>query len=83
MQTVKYGILHDGIVYGWIDKELYRLPSTKGIISYGYKKMKPCVVGNNKGYWIGRRQKSMVQLQGMTVVINYKLFLATDESLPF
>ena len=83
MITVKHGILHDGIMYGWIDKQLYRLPSTKGNKTYCYKKMTPTMVGNNAGYYFGRRKKTLAQLQQITTIINQRIFLTKDEDLPF
>lgn len=83
MVNVKHGILHNGILYGWINKELYRLPSTKGTKTYCYKKMTPTIVGNNTGYYLGRRKKTLAQLQQMTTVINQRIFLTKDEDLPF
>jgi hypothetical protein len=83
MKTIKHGIIHNGIIYGWIGKELYRLPQSKGTTSFGLKKMTPCGVGNATGYYMGRRKKTIAQLQAMTSVINFRLFTVSDAETPF
>jgi hypothetical protein len=83
MKTIKHGIIHNGIIYGWINKELYRLPQSKGTLSFGLKKMTPCEVGNATGYYMGRRKKTIAQLQAMTQIINFRLFTGSDAETPF
>jgi len=83
MIKVKYGIELNGLVYGWIGKELYRLPIAKEKRSYVLKKMTACQVGNNQGYYIGRSKKSLDQLQAMTTIINRTVIQIKDISTPF
>ncbi len=40
----KYGFEYNDFLYGWNNKELYRLPSKSGNKSYGLKKLDSIVV---------------------------------------
>jgi hypothetical protein len=67
--TFKYGIEHEGFYYGWFAKELYRLPSTSGRYTYGIRKLKQIIVGNQLGYRLKKDKFSMKQLYDRTVLI--------------
>lgn len=65
-----YGFKFGGILYGWRDSDdkLCKLPH-KDKISYAFKELK---LREDGRYSIGRKPKSIPQLKGVTVLINYK-----------
>ena len=75
----KYGLFHNNKLYGWKDKELYRLPQMIGKRFYGLLKCKPC----GTGYFLGEDRKSKSQLEAMTVVIDKEISLIRDSDVPF
>lgn len=79
----KYGFDFDGILYGWKDKKLYRLPQMINKRFYPIKELTLINVGNQKGYNINRKKKSIRQLQDMTIFINYKHQVIKDKDCPF
>lgn len=76
----KYGLLYNGFLYGWNNKELFRLPCTKNLKSYSILKLKKW---SDKGYHVGRDKKSFAQLKDMTIFINYEYQEIKDKDLPF
>lgn len=83
MTKIQHGVKVNGILYGWIAKELYRLPCEKGNRSYGFKKMSSQMIGNNTGYTLGRRKYTLSQLRQMTVIINYNFNDIQGNDCPF
>ncbi len=79
----EYGFLHKGFEYGWLNKELYRLPSTTNNRYYPFKKMSVCKVGNKTGYRCKKDKISLAKLKDKTVVINKKISVAKSKDLPF
>lgn len=79
----KYGFKFDGILYGWKDQKLCRLPQMIGKRFYPLKELNIIDVGNQKGYNINRKKKSLNQLKDMTVFINYDYQLIKDKDCPF
>lgn len=79
----RYGFDFDGILYGWKNKDLYRLPQTIGKRFYPLKKINPVKVGNNKGYIVSKKRKSVKQLEYMTNFINYEVQQIKDTDCPF
>lgn len=80
---VTYGIEANGLIYGWINKELYRLPVAKGRRSYGLKKMRSCIIGNKVGYYINRKKRTIDQLLEMTTIINREIHRVRHGDIPF
>lgn len=78
-----YGFKFDGILYGWKDKNLYRLPQTIGKRFYPLKELKEIEVGKKKGYLVGCKRKSISQLKDMTVFINFEYQAIKDSDCPF
>jgi len=76
----KYGFEYKGFLYGWKDKELFRLPTTKGMRTYG---LLPLKKWNDKGYYIGRDRKSFSQIETMTNFINFEYQKIKDKDVPF
>jgi hypothetical protein len=70
---IKYikGFYYDGLLYGWKDNKLYRLPKFKGKRMLPLKELKPMKVGNKVGYSFNGRKKSITQLEAITTDINY------------
>jgi hypothetical protein len=78
----KYGFEHEGFLYGWNNKELYRLPSKSGNKNYGLKKINSIIVGNQVGYRIKREKFSVNQLKEKTILINKEYQVIKDNDLP-
>lgn len=74
-----YGLTFNGVIYGWKDKILYRLPQTMGKRFYPLKK---CGTWE-KGFIIGRKRKSLKQLKDMTIFINYEYQKIKAKDVPF
>lgn len=85
IQIYKYGFEYKGMTFGWKNKELFRLPSTKNKRSYSLKKVPLITVGNKKGYRIVRDKKTIEQLMELTETINYKYVVngKNDDDCPF
>ena len=76
----KYGFKFEGVLYGWKDKKLYRLPQT---ISKRFYCLKELVKRADGRYSVSRKPKSKNQLKDMTVFINYEYQDITDKDCPF
>ena len=74
----KYGFEYDGFLYGWNNKDLYRLPSTSGNKSYGLKKLDAIVVGNGIWYRIKKQKLSLKQLKDKTIFIDKEYQVIND-----
>ncbi|MCC6516914.1 MAG: hypothetical protein IT275_11230 [Chitinophagales bacterium] len=79
----KYGFQVGNFTYGWLKKELYRLPSISFNRHYPIKKQKKIVVGNQSGYRILRSKYSEKQLAEKTIIINKKIVLIKNNDVPF
>ena len=83
MIDFKYGFEHKGFVFGWHQKQLYRLPSANGKC-YPLKKLNEIKVGKQIGYRIRRDKFSLRQLQAKTILIYRNIFIAEkNNDLPF
>lgn len=71
--------MFNGILFGWKDKQLYRLPQMIGLRFYPLKK---CGTWD-KGYIVARKRKSIKQLEAMTIFINFEHQLIKDKDCPF
>lgn len=82
---IKYthGFYFDGLLYGWKDKKLYRLPKFKGKRMLHLKELKLMKVGNSFGYCFNGRKKSIAQLEAITTNINYIYEKINHEDCPF
>ena len=72
IQNFKYGFEYKGLNFGWKNKKLFRLPSTKHLRSYPLRELPLIKIGKNKGYRVVRDKKTIDQLMEITEVINYK-----------
>ena len=76
--TFKHGFEHDGFLYGWYQKELYRLPICVGTRKYRLKKLNAIMVGNKVGYRIRRAKLTIEQLKDKTMLINTELVVPNE-----
>lgn len=67
----KYGFKYKGLNYGWNNKKLFRLPSTKNLKTYPLKELKEIKINNKLGYRVCRDKKTITQLMELTELINY------------
>lgn len=74
-----YGFIYNNKVYGWHEKELYRLPQNIGNRYYSKKK---CAKWGD-GYFLGSDRKSKNQLKSMTVVIDKEVQEIQSDDCPF
>lgn len=74
----KYGFEFDGFLYGWNNKDLYRLPSSSGNKFYGLKKLDVIKVGSGLGYRIKREKLSINQLKLLTINIDKEYEIIDD-----
>ncbi len=72
IQNFKYGFEYKGFKYGWLKKELYRLPSQKHRRHYGLRKLPIIKVGNKDGYRVVRDRFTIDQLMNLTERIDYR-----------
>lgn len=80
----KYGIVFRGKIYGWKNKDLYRLPQMIGNRFYSLKKCPKWVRnGKDMGYGLGAAQKSHAQLKAMTHFINREVEEIVDNDCLF
>ena len=80
IRKYKYGFEYKGFLYGWKNKELIRLPTTKGLRNYGLLRLKKW---KDKGYYVGRERKSFNQIEAMTILINFEYQKIKDNDCPF
>ena len=76
------GIYYKDFLYGWHNKELYRLPKI-GKKVMPLKKLTKIKVGNSFGYNLARDKKSMLQLEAITTEINYTYKILKSKHCPF
>lgn len=81
--TFTFGFAYKGFTFGWLNKELYRLPSESKNKHYTLKKLKPIKIGNKVGYRIKRDKFTMEQLEEKTMVISVEVKKIIDENVPF
>jgi hypothetical protein len=82
--VIKYGLTYNNIRYGWVKKELYRLPVKIGNRYYCLKKLKNIKIGNNFGYRLSQKPFTNAQLEELTVLIEpYFVNKINDISTPF
>ena len=73
------GFEYLGKKYVWHENEIYRLPYTSNLRSYGILKCKKW----NNGYILGDKRKSGSQLQSMTTDVESDFVFIKDKDCPF
>jgi hypothetical protein len=76
----KYGFNYKNKVFGWLNKELYRLPDKER--NYGLRKLNPIAIGGQTGYRICRDKKTIKQLSNITHSIDIKIEKIDHSDLP-
>lgn len=79
----EYGLTSECVIYGWKDKKLFRMPQMIGLRFYPLKELNIINVGNNKGYLVNQKRFSMLQLESMTGIINFKVEKTISKDCPF
>ena len=81
IKLIKYGLNYNGILYGWINKKLYRLPyfNPKTKRSYDIKEVKQ--IGNH--YLISRNKVNLMTLKNKTTRINTEIIIYNEPLTPF
>lgn len=85
MKIIKYVVSHNNIIYGWLEKELYRFPVKIGNRYYGLKKLSKIEIGRKYGYKLSKKPFTEAQLKGMTVLLSepYIVTEIKDKDVPF
>lgn len=81
----KYGFSYKEFLFGWKDKELFRLPTVKKLRAYPLRKLDKILIGNNDGYRIVRDRKTIKQLMEITEIINHNYVIngKNNKDTPF
>lgn len=79
----KYGFIYKGVIYGWNNKKLYKLPYTKNKRSYNLKEIplncfKSTIVAN-----IQRDKLTLNKLKELTTEININVISFEENIYPF
>lgn len=85
MKIIKYGVSHNNIIYGWLEKNLYRLPVKIGKRYYGFKKLVKIEIGRKYGYKLSQKPFTEAQIKEKTVLLSepYILTELIDKDVPF
>ena len=80
---IKYnrGFEYNGILYGWKEKKLYRLPQTISGKEYPLKEVPMIKVGSKTGYLLRGMRKSLSQVKGMTTEIDFTLEVIESDDI--
>ncbi len=76
----KYGFEYKSFLFGWKNKELYRLPSVSDLRHYPLKKLNKIPIGKKIGYRVVRDKKTINQLMELTEIINYNYIIAGKQN---
>ena len=78
------GIEVNGVVYGFKDKKLHRLPQMIGKRFYPLKEVPIIKVGNKRGYNLYRKKRlSFAQVESLLMFINIEVQDISDDEMPF
>ena len=82
-----FGFKFDGILYGFKEKKLFRLPQMIGLRFYPLKEvpLREEIIGKSEwnGYLLRGKRKSFAQIKSMTVFINETIEEVEDSDCPF
>lgn len=79
----KYGFEYNGIVYGWKDKKLYKLPYTKNKRSYALKEIPMYCFKSTFVFNISRRKLTINRLKQLTKEVNINVKTMDNNECPF
>jgi hypothetical protein len=77
----QYGFTYKNVRYGWLKKELYRLPFENMKRTYGLKKITP--IRSGKVYNLQRIQKTIAHLKLMTKKVDWEVKIIENKDIPF
>jgi len=80
------GFEYLGVRYGWKAKQLYRLPYSKNLRTYGLKLINPHILKNKQKtvcYNICRIKKTINQLEILTEKVNWEVKIIKNKDVPF
>ena len=80
VKNFKYGFDYNSIKYGWLNKELYKLPQEINMRGYSLKKITLINVGNKKGYRVATDRKTIDQLMEITEIIDFRYVINGNKS---
>ena len=78
-----YGLTYDRTMYGWKDKQLYRLPFIRNNRAYGLKLIKPVMVKSTICYNLQRKKITINRIKLMTEKIDIVIEIVKDKDCPF
>jgi hypothetical protein len=81
IKVVKYGFLYNGVMYGWINKQLYRLPYFNEKTKRSYKLAEVKQIGNH--FLISRNKVHFESVKNRTTEINFHFNYFEDRVCPF
>lgn len=80
-KVVKYGLYYNGYPYGWINKDLYKLPCFNHKTKRSNELRLIKKVGNH--YLIERNKVTLETLKNKTEIINFELITMVQDEVPF
>ena len=83
---INHGFVHSGMLFGWHEKELYRLPQMFNGRSYGFKKVNifHCKKRNKQFFQCYKSDLTLDQVKHKTVVIpKVVINIVNSEDCPF
>lgn len=79
----KYGLEYKGVLYGWKDKKLYRLPYTKNKRSYSLKEVAFYCFKSTMVVNLQRDKVTINKLKFLTKEINVEINSYIHSDIPF
>lgn len=79
----RYGLEYKGVLYGWKDKKLYKLPYTRKGRSYGIKIVPFYVFKSTTVCNLQRDKVTIKKLESLTKEINFEVNSFIHSDLPF
>ena len=79
----KYGFEYKGVLYGWKNKKLYKLPYTKDKRSYTLKEIPSYCFKSTLVFNIQKTKLTLNRLKKLTKEINIEIVEYTNLKIPF
>jgi hypothetical protein len=81
IKIVKYGFLYNGVMYGWINKQLYKLPYFNEKTKKSYRLTKVKQIGNH--FLISRNKVHFKSVKNRTIKIDFLFNYFEEKYCPF
>lgn len=81
IKVVKYGFIYNGVMYGWINKQLYRLPYFNEKTKRSYQLAEVKKIGNH--FLISRNKVHFESVKNRTTEINFNFNHFEEKDCPF